>query len=237
MTKDHTNKSLLSEVKDLVNNNLRICLVVAPSGSGKSTLIFEMLKSYKNIIDLSVSYTTRQRRKDEVNGLHYNFCTKEYFKDQIKLNNMLEWAKVHDDFYGTSILEVQKILKKNRNVLLEIDIQGLIQIKKVLPCCDSLFILPPSFEEMQKRLKTRNTESSFKLKTRFKSALKELELSGNCDDFLINDDLTECQKTFNNWIKTRYVSQLRSEDYLKKVKATIDQMIDNLTIYANNKVC
>ena len=210
--------------------DLKVYLVVAPSGSGKSTLIFNLLKNHSDIIELSVSYTTRSPRSNEQHGIHYNFCSKEHFKNLIKNNKLLEWAKVHDCYYGTSIDEIIEINQKGKKVLLEIDIQGLLQVKKALSGIQSMFILPPSFDEMKTRLASRNTESHTKRCTRFQSALNELKLADHCNFFLINDDIKIAQKIFNNWLVNELDPEFNNINH-KEIRQTVDEMIKHLGKY------
>lgn len=146
--------------------------------------MFDRLKD----LQYSVSATTRKPRKNEVEGQNYYFLTNKQFDEAIKKSEFLEWARVHDYLYGTLRREIDSKLQKNC-VILELDIVGSKQVKSKMPEAVSVFIMPPSFEELKKRLVNRDTESKESLKTRLKNAQTEIKEAQNYDYVIINDDL------------------------------------------------
>ena len=140
-------------------NSPLIIVISAPSGSGKTTIVKELINNNENLV-ASVSYTTRKKRANEVEGKDYNFVSSELFSSMVEENSFLEHAKVFDCFYGTPKKEVEASLNKGLNVILEIDCQGAMQIKRERPDCLMLFIIPPSKEELMLRLKKRGTDSN-----------------------------------------------------------------------------
>jgi guanylate kinase len=134
-----------------------LIIISSPSGGGKGTLIKEVLKILPNI-GYSVSFTTRKMRDGEENGKDYFFVSEEQFEDLKEKGEFLEFAKVHGNFYGTSVNFVKTEIAAGRDVVLEIDVQGAESIRKIFPQAVSIFILPPSYEVLQKRLTARATE-------------------------------------------------------------------------------
>ena len=134
-----------------MNTQSMTYIITAPSGTGKSTINRRLVKDIENL-EFSVSYTTRDRRPDEINGIHYWFIEQKEFKKLIQQKEMLEWAEVFGNFYGTSQLEINRIISQRKEALLEIDVQGWLTLKKsVNPLC-SLFILPPWLRSRPKTL-------------------------------------------------------------------------------------
>ncbi len=161
----------------------------SPSGAGKTTLTRLLVQKEENI-DLSISVTTRPRRPSEVDGVHYHFLTREAFEKMRDAGDLLEWAEVHGNYYGTPAKPVEKALAKGRDVLFDIDYQGTRQLyKKAASDVVSIFILPPSIAEMKKRIRRRATEDDATIKKRLETAKHELKRWGEYDYVIINDDL------------------------------------------------
>ncbi len=179
----------------------RLYIIAGCSGVGKGTLIKEFLKKNKDIT-LSISYTTRSPRPLEENGVNYFFISKDAFQEMIKNDGFIEYAEFSGNYYGTGKEFVRKELKNNKNVLLEIEIQGCAQVKSKFPEAVSIFILPPSLEELEKRLRGRHTESEEAIQKRLSIATKELEESKKFDYCVVNDNienaLDELQKIFDS---------------------------------------
>ena len=168
-----------------------LIVISSPSGAGKTT-IAKKLTSKKSNIELSVSLTTRKPRVGEVNGVDYKFVSPNYFKQQIKQNAFLESAKVFDNFYGTLKRQITSKLSKGKNILLDIDWQGARQVKKKLPNDTvTIFILPPSLKELEKRLKKRERSISF-VKKRMSKAKQEIMHWSEYDYAVVNKDLNKC---------------------------------------------
>lgn len=149
-------------------------IVSGPSGVGKGTVINEVLRLIPDI-NLSISYTTRPPRKNETNGKEYFFVSEEEFKDMIEKGEFLEWARVHGNLYGTPKRYIEEKLKNNEDVILEIDTQGARQVKRNFPNGVFIFILPPSIEELLKRLHKRGTEKEEEIHIRLNNAKEEFK--------------------------------------------------------------
>ena len=166
-----------------------ILIISGPSGCGKSTLLKEV---YKNISDyyFSISTTTREPRVGEINGVDYFFVSKEEFEEDIKKGNFLEYAKVHDNYYGTSLKPIIKALNEGKLVIFDIDVQGhhLVR-KKMNDSVTSVFITTPSLKVLEERLNNRNSDSLEVIEKRVKNAKKEIEFFDEYDYFIVNDNL------------------------------------------------
>ena len=170
-------------------NKGRLFVISGPSGTGKGTICKELIKDEK--IRLSVSMTTRNPREGEVHGVSYYFATKEEFLQKIEAGGFLEYAEVFGNYYGTPKMEVLELLDEGIDVLLEIDVQGALQIKEVYPEAVLVFILPPSMEELRARLTGRGTETQDVVERRLGEAAKEISYVKDYDYAVINDDLEE----------------------------------------------
>ncbi|MCD6239074.1 MAG: guanylate kinase [Thermotoga sp.] len=148
-------------------------VISGPSGVGKSTIISSVLKECDSL-EFSVSYTTRKARKGEENGKDYFFITREEFEDMQRRGDFLEWAEVHGNLYGTSKHFVEEALKQGKNLILDIDVQGAMNVKKIYPDEVYIFIYPPTLEQLKIRLAGRRTESEKQLARRLEDAKKEL---------------------------------------------------------------
>ncbi len=166
----------------------KLFVLSGPSGVGKGTLRERALNDIKNLV-YSISCTTRKPREGEINGVQYWFVTREKFMEDISLNLFLEYAHVHDDFYGTLRQNVIDELEKGNNVLLEIDVQGALQVKEKMDDAVLIFVAPPSVEELERRLRGRHTESIEAMKTRLTNAVNELSLKDKYDYVIVNDNL------------------------------------------------
>lgn len=163
-------------------------IISAPSGTGKSTLCHRLMEETSNI-RFSVSHTTRPPRKGELDGVDYHFITAAQFDSMVKQGEFLEWARVHGNCYGTSRASVLEILEKGTDVLLDIDVQGAMQLRKKIPQAAFVFVLPPSMKILEERLRRRGTDSEETIKLRLKNAHQELRALKEYDFLIINDDL------------------------------------------------
>ncbi len=161
-------------------------VVAAPSGAGKTTLVRMLLESEQGV-HLSISYTTRAPRPGEVDGREYHFVDVEKFRGMIDRHEFLEWAEVHGNFYGTSKKWIADQLATGADVLLEIDWQGAQQVRKLFPQAIGIFILPPSMEELTRRLTGRGTDSVEVIERRLAAAQAEMRHVGEFDYVIIND--------------------------------------------------
>ncbi len=188
----------------LKKNTPLLVVISGPSGSGKTTIATEILSKNKNIA-FSVSYTTRERREKEVNKKDYFFIDEEKFKNMIKEKKFLEYALVHNHFYGTARELVLREFKKNKDVLLDIDVKGATQIKKVARLLKIksvfIFIVPPTEAELKKRLISRSADNYEEVIKRLKNARQELRYVNNYDYLVVNDNLKDAVDTIGNIIK------------------------------------
>ena len=163
-------------------------IVTAPSGAGKTTLVHAVLEREPGLA-LSVSYTTRPPRPGEVDGRDYRFVGKEEFLRLRDGGELLEWAEVHGNYYGTSRTWIETQLQQDRDVLLEIDWQGARQVRRMFPHAVSIFILPPSLEALEARLRGRGTDSEATIARRLAAAREEMRHVEEFDYAIINDRL------------------------------------------------
>jgi len=167
-----------------------IIVISAPSGAGKTTLCKRLLQ-ISPLFTYSVSFTTRPPRKNEIEGVDYCFVSYEEFKKMIERGEFVEWAEVHGQLYGTSAKLLNRVIEGGKEVVLDVDVKGGIQIKKNYPDAVLIFLLPPSWEELEKRLRSRETEDEKKVKERIKRAKKEVEYVSYYDYLVINDDINK----------------------------------------------
>lgn len=171
-----------------MNKKGKIIVIAAPSGTGKTTIIKAILKLMPEIV-YSISATTRERRYNEVDGKDYFFLEEETFKQKIENQQFVEWEKVYDYYYGTPKFFVEKIIWEGKSILLEVDVKGALAIKHVYPDANLIYILPPSLEELEKRLRERKTESETDFQKRIERAKMELSLKDKFDYFIVNNNL------------------------------------------------
>ncbi len=165
----------------------------APSGTGKTTIVRHLLRELPQL-KFSVSATTRKPRANETNGVDYYFISEEEFKNKIENGEFIEWGKFYDYLYGTLKHEVEKDINNGNNILLELDVKGALEIKKAYPDSVTIFIAPPSIEELISRLKKRNTETEEDFKKRIERAEMELGYKEKFDYLVVNDELEKAKK-------------------------------------------
>ena len=166
-----------------------LIIISGPSGAGKGTVCKGLMSMQLPELEVSVSATTRKPRTGELEGISYFFKEKEEFEQMINQNEFIEYAQVYDNYYGTPRSHVQEKLDNGKDVILEIDIQGAMQVKKNNPEGVFVFIMPPSFEELKNRITSRGTESQADIIKRLHEAYNEVRLSRNYDYIVINDDV------------------------------------------------
>ena len=165
-----------------------LVVISGPSGCGKGTICRDLLRKNQDYL-ISTSVTTRQARKGEVDGRDYYFITEEDHRRMVENDELLEYAKVHNNYYGTPKKKVIDQVDKGKVVILEIDVQGALQVKKKHPEVITIFVLPPSMEELERRIVDRNTETEAQIEKRMSNAYKEIALVEEYDYFVVNDDL------------------------------------------------
>lgn len=168
-------------------------VISGPSGVGKGTLREKLFKNVPNL-NYSISVTTRRPRKNEEDGVDYFFVNEETFKEYIRENKFAEWALVHGDYKGTLLSTIEKNLQQGKDLVLEIDVQGAINLKEKFPEGVFIFIAPPSWEQLENRLRGRNTEKEEDLKKRLADAHKEMQQIKHYDYLVINNYLPEALK-------------------------------------------
>lgn len=181
--------------------------ISAPSGAGKTTLVKALLESSDNI-RVSVSHTTRQPRSGEINGVNYHFVSKDEFSRMLENNLFLEYARVFDNYYGTSQgwLEVQ--LNAGIDVILEIDWQGAQQVRGLMPDTVSIFILPPSRQALEQRLHYRGKDSDEVIAKRLRGAVEEMSHCGEFDYLVVNDDLNQALRDLQYIVHSQRLRQV-----------------------------
>ena len=168
--------------------NKKLFVVSGSSGVGKGTVLKAFLSKNPDFM-LSISCTTRSPREGEVDGVNYFFMTKDDFKDCIDKDKFLEWAKFARNFYGTKRKFINKCLEEGKDIILEIDTQGALQVKTQMPEAVLIFICPPSLEDLEKRLRGRHTEDEETIRKRLNIVKEEIDRAKNFDYKIVNDDL------------------------------------------------
>jgi guanylate kinase len=170
-----------------------VFVMSGPSGAGKTTIVKGVLPELEEI-EFSVSYTTRPKRDEEVDGVDYFFIDEQRFKDLIKENEFLEWAEVHGHLYGTSKSYVETRLEKGINMFLDVDVKGALNIKRLVKGAVFIFVAPPSFNELKERLIKRHTEDERNMEKRIEDAKYELSQISKFDYLIVNRDLKVSEK-------------------------------------------
>lgn len=174
----------------------RLFIVSGPSGVGKSTVLAELFKLRGNMY-FSVSATTRTPRDGEIDGVHYHFRSEEEFRRLIEAGELLEYAQYVGNFYGTPARYVEEAITDGRDAVLDIEIQGRAQVKRARPDAVSVFIAPPSFEELERRLTERGTDTPEKIRGRLARAREEFESAAQYDYIVINDSIEHAAAELN----------------------------------------
>ena len=170
------------------NQNGKLVLYSGSSGVGKGTIL-EKLRELDDNIWVSVSNTTRQPRKGEQDGVHYHFVTREAFEELIRQDGFLEYAEYCGNYYGTPLAQLREKIAEGKTVFLEIEVEGALQVMKKYPDVLSIFIVPPSFEVLEKRLRSRGTEDEETIEKRLEKAKEEIGCRGRYRYNVINNDL------------------------------------------------
>lgn len=179
-----------SKKKTSIFNKGHLFIISAPSGAGKTTIVRAVLDRFADML-YSISYTTRKPRNGEQDGIDYNFISRDDFKKRIDGGEWAEWAEVHGNNYGTSAEFLDNGLASGRNILLDIDVQGTIQILERYPDSITIFIMPPSLETLGKRLELRGTDSKADIAKRLVNAEKEMSKKDLYRHIVVNDQLSE----------------------------------------------
>lgn len=193
-----------------------LLVLSGPSGAGKGTICHK-LREKRNDLSYSVSATTRTPRKGEVDGKDYFFITIDRFKEMIANDEMLEYAEIYGNYYGTPKPYVMNILDQGKDVVLEIDPQGALQIKKHFPDAVFVFIVPPSLDELTKRIYNRGTDSEEVIKRRLSAATSELEYASKYDYIIVNDEVEKATNKVSNIIDAERNRAVRTFFIVNKI--------------------
>ncbi|HOK62470.1 MAG TPA: guanylate kinase [Soehngenia sp.] len=193
-----------------------LLVLSGPSGSGKGT-VSKALMEKRNDIIFSVSVTTRKPRIGEENGKNYYFVSEKEFEEMVNDNKFLEYALVHNNYYGTPKDFVYDQIENGEIVLLEIDVQGALQIKRNCKDAVFIFLLPPTMDELKNRIVKRGTESEEDINTRFENAFKELDFVGEYDFFVVNDKIEKAVEDIEAIIHAEKLRVKRQKDIKQKI--------------------
>ncbi len=181
----------------MTGKDAKLFVIAAPSGAGKTTIV-KALVARNPELRFSISYTTRQKRRTEVDGVDYLFVDVSNFEKLRDEGELLEFAEVFDNYYATSRSQVEKHLAEGQDVILEIDWQGARQVRESMPECVTIFILPPSLEELERRLRDRRTDSPEVIERRLRDALSDMAHWDEFDHVIINDKLEQAVTDLEN---------------------------------------
>ena len=195
------------------------------AGSGKGTIVKRLLSEYDNYA-VSVSATTRAPRPGEEDGKDYFFVTKEKFEEMIADDEFLEYAQYVDNYYGTPIDQVNEMLTQGKDVILEIEQQGALQVKAKRPDALLMFVMPPSVQEIYNRLKKRGTETEEVIMKRMRQGAREAGVIENYDFLIINDDLDECVKNVHDTVRCSKYAAVRNKAMIDKVKSEFNDFLN-----------
>lgn len=196
-------------------------IISSPSGGGKGTLIRRVLSELDDL-RYSVSFTTRPMRQGETDGVEYNFVSVEEFESHMAAGDLLEYAIVHGNYYGTSNLQINQATEQGLDVILEIDVQGAEIVKRKRPDAINIFILPPSFGILAERLRSRKTETEEQLGIRLENARKEVEFYSRCDYVIVNDDLEKAVSDLKSVIRAERVRRNRQTEAIRDILTTFE---------------
>ena len=207
-------------------NKKGILIVVSGfSGAGKGTLMKELMRKYPENYALSISATTRGPRDGEVDGREYFFLSREKFEKMIANNELIEYAKYVENYYGTPRAYVEKMLDEGKDVILEIEIQGALKVKEKFPDTLLLFVTPPSAEELKNRLVGRGTETMDVIEFRMKRAKEEALEMDQYDDYLVvNDELDDCVEEMHSIIQGEHHRSSRNVNFMNDIKEELEEL-------------
>ena len=196
-----------------------LVIISGPSGSGKGTVVKELIK--QDCFALSVSATTRSPRPGEMDGIHYYFYDKETFEKMKQQEELLEWAEFCGNYYGTPKKYVLKQMAEQKNVILEIEVQGALQIKKIYPDCILIFMIPPDEKELRKRLTERGTEDEQTIDRRMNRAIEEMEFIPQYDYIVINDTVKKAAEAIYSIVTAESMKSSRNLNLKQQFKGEI----------------
>ena len=202
----------------------KLFVISAPSGTGKTSLINATLEDESaKKTKLGISCTTREKRAEEKDHVSYFFISKEEFEDKIKNDDFLEYAEVFGNFYGTPREWVLNSLSNKENVILELDIQGALQVKEAFPDTRTIFIIPPSYDDLSSRLSKRAQDSQEEIKKRLKEAKKEVEIGKKFDQIIVNDNFSLALEDLKKFI---FTEEGLIEERVRVVDKSLNLLLD-----------
>lgn len=204
-----------------MNKTGSLVIISGFSGAGKGTVVKELLRTYENYA-LSVSATTRSPRPGEVDGREYFFKSQEEFQEMIRQDAFYEYARYVSNYYGTPKAYVQQQLKKGKDVILEIEVQGALAVKKKNPEAILIFLSPPGAEELERRLISRGTESREVIRDRMKRAAEESLLMTQYDYLIINDDLEQCTREIHELVERERFRMKANTDFVERIQTELN---------------
>jgi guanylate kinase len=204
------------------NTKNNVFIISAPSGSGKTTLI-DLLLTENPSLSFSISHTTRPARPGERDGVEYFFISEQKFEQMIREERFVEWAEVHGHFYGTSREMLVQPEKENRDVILDIDVQGAAQVRQKMPEAISIFILPPSYEALKTRLLTRQKDKQEVMLKRLENARNEIRRYSEFDYIIINDDLETASKSLSSIIDSSNSLREKQIDRIEAILRSFEE--------------
>ena len=191
----------------------------APSGAGKSTVLERVLKDVAGL-RFSVSHTTRPPRHGEVDGVHYHFVNRQGFDALREAGGLLEWARVHGELYGTGRAELEAARREGVDLLLDLDVQGAAQVRVAIPDAVSIFLLPPSYEALERRLRGRGADDEATIERRLARAAEEVQLYRHYDYVVVNEDLPSCAAAVDTIIAAARCRTSRAEPRARRILET-----------------
>ena len=201
-----------------------LAVVSGFSGAGKGTLMKALLEKYDNYA-LSISATTRKPREGEVHGREYFFLTVDEFEELIARDQLIEHARYVSNYYGTPRSYVEEKMAEGKDVILEIEIQGALKVKEKFPETLLVFVVPPSAEELKRRLIGRGTETMEVIEQRMKRATEEAEEMGSYDYILINDDLNKAVEDLHNLIQSQHMQANCNQELIRTMKEELNAIV------------
>ena len=192
------------------------------SGAGKGTLMKRLMEDYDNYA-LSISMTTRAPREGERDGIEYFFTTREKFEETIANDGLIEYAQYVGNYYGTPRAYVESQLEAGKDVILEIEIQGALKVKKQYPDCLLLFVTPPSAKELEKRLVGRGTETAEVIAKRLARAVEESQGIEDYDYIVVNDDLDLCVKQLHSLVQNEHFKISQKKDFIEEIREELKE--------------
>jgi guanylate kinase len=202
---------------------ITVFIISAPSGSGKSTLVHRLLETVTGLT-FSISYTTRPPRPTEVNGVDYNFISKQQFEERLERSEFLEYALVFENSYGTNRCSLEAATHEGKDLVLDIDVQGARQLKVAIPEAISIFVLPPSRQVLEQRLRARSQDSEEVIQRRLRGAAEEVRNYTQYDYVLINRELEEASARLADIVRAERLRKARMEEEVRPILESFEQI-------------